>query len=352
MPRKRGDHNQPYKTKKAIIEYLINQPAEGLNPAGMADEPVLRAYLKDKFDISDQKNIKSHLKDLLNAGCIKKDETPGLANKWLISDIKHIRKIVETFKYITPILNKSEVAINLVRDSVLGKERIQDLYEDSRGSVMFYTFEIPEWFKLSPSFFEFCLNYKDIETIESRWKEYTILNTGFGLDGRLMVNGEGKRTYRRDDGTDANFFEGVFFDAMENIFEHCVLNDVLNGRSNPDAKKYIEDKRINAIEKNEINNLYEPFYYNRAVIKTIFPEAEMALNSENNKALDEEAKEKYDNLENPNYWDIPRHEYLRQIQERLEKRYEHIHEIVKDMKPDVKNLIGFRFTISDIMATP
>ncbi len=234
MPRKRGDRNQLFETKKAIIEYLINQPAEGLNPAGLADEPVLRAYLEDKFDISDQKNIKRHLKDLLNAGCIKKDETPGLANKWLISDIKQIRKIVETFKDITPILNKSEVAVNLVRDSVLGKERIQDLYEDSYGSVMFYTFEIPEWFKLSPSFFEFCL-YNDIETIESRWKEYTILKTGFGLDGRLMVNGEGKLTYRRDDGTDANFFKGVFFDAMENIFEHCVLNDVLNDRSNPEA---------------------------------------------------------------------------------------------------------------------
>ena len=155
---------------------------------------------------------------LLNAGCIKKNETPGLANKWLISDIKHIRKIVETFRYITPILNKSEVAVNLVRDSVLGKKRIQDLYEDSHGSVMFYTFEIPEWFKLSQSFFEFCL-YNDIETIESRWKKYSILKIGFGLDGRLMVNGEGKLTYRRDDGTDENFFEGLFFDAMENIFD-------------------------------------------------------------------------------------------------------------------------------------
>jgi len=39
MSRKRGDHNQPQETKKAIIEYLINQPAEGLNPAGMAEEP-------------------------------------------------------------------------------------------------------------------------------------------------------------------------------------------------------------------------------------------------------------------------------------------------------------------------
>jgi len=248
MPRKRGDHNKRYETKKAIIEYLINQPAEGLNTAGMVDEPSLRAYLKDKLNISEQKNIKNHLKDLLKAGLTKKDETPGLANKWLIDDIKQVRKIVETFKDITLILNKSEVAINLVRDSVLGKERIQDLYEDSHGSVMFYTFEIPEWFKLSPSFFEFCL-YNDIETIESRWKEYTILKTGFGLDGRLMVNGEGKLTYRRDDRTDANFFEGVFFDAMENIFEHCVLNDVLNGRSNSDAIKYIEDKRIKAIEK-------------------------------------------------------------------------------------------------------
>ena len=54
--------------------------------------------------------------------------------------------------------------------------------------------------------------------------------------------------------------------------------------------------------------MYEPFYYNKAVIKRIFTEAEQALNSENNKAIDEESKERYDNIENPNYWDIPRHE--------------------------------------------
>lgn len=345
MPRKRGDHNQPQETKKAIIEYLINQPADGLNPAGMIDEPALRAYLKDKFGISEQKNIKNHLKDLLKMGCVKKDETSGLANKWLISDIKQIRKIVETFKDMTPILNKSEVAINLVRDSVLGKERIQDLDEDSPGSVRFYTFKIPEWFKWSPSFFEFCL-YNDTETVITRWREFCILNVGFGLDKRIpMVNEDGKRTLRRTEGTDAYFFNHVFFGAMESIFEHCVLNDVLNGRSNSDAMKYIEDKKINAIEKNEINTLYELFYYNISVIKRIFPEAEQALDSENNKALDEEDKETYDN---PNYY-IQRHEYLRRIKERLEKRYESIHEIVKEMKPDVKNLIGFKFTISDIL---
>lgn len=251
MPRKRGEHNKPRETKKAIIEYLIKQSAKGINPSGMVDEPALRVYLKDKFGIGEPKNIKNHLKDLSKAGCIKKYVTLGSANKWLIDDIKQIRKIVETFRNITPILNESEVAVNLVRDFVLGKERIQDLYEDSLGSVIFYNLELPKWFKSSPSFFEFCL-YNDIETITRRWREFYLLNVGFGLDERIpMVNEDGKFTFRRDGGTDANFFNEMFFEAMESIFEHCVLNDVLNGRSNPDVKKYIEDKKKEKFEFNK-----------------------------------------------------------------------------------------------------
>ncbi len=261
MPRGRGIHYKTHEIKKAIIEYLLNQSAEGVYPAGMVYEPVLRAYLRDKFSISEQKNIKNHLKDLLKSGCLKKRSSSGLSNEWFIDDIKQIRKIAEFFDdEIVPILNKSDVAVDLVRDSVLGNERIRDLYEDSYSSVLFYNSDIPRWFKLSPSFFEFCL-YNDIETINKRWEDYYLL-TDVGvafIERRIRFKGQ----------SNSNFFEERFFEAMEKIFEHCVLNDVLNGWSNPEAIEHLKSKKKERIEVTHSSDKIYTENHDRKILTTI-----------------------------------------------------------------------------------
>lgn len=149
MPRKRGDHNKPQETKRTIIEYVLNCDS------GRIDEPTLRAYLKEKFGITESKNIKMQLKSLEKMGCIKKEETSGSANWWFIDNVEHLKQIIDYFKMIP----KNEHAIN-----ILAKQFFGDKYKHES----YFFKEFVEWFKNSPTFFDLCL-HTDMETLCQRW---------------------------------------------------------------------------------------------------------------------------------------------------------------------------------------
>lgn len=266
MSRRRGEHDERRKTKKDIVKYILSEQE------GAVEEPILREYLGKESDKKEGKGIKIHLDDLLKSGCLRRERAWRQTNVWIIDSIKHIQKIVEFFDDdIVSMINESDVAINLIRDSILGEERIKNLdLPLDQSNLKFYNETIHRWFKLSPSFFEFCL-YNDHETIMNRWKEVSLLDSGFGLvKKRPMINSDGKLTFRRDETTDAKFFEELFFEFMESIFERFVLNDVLNGRSNSDAKKYIENKRKAEIENNKKSRRINKENNDRIVLRSLY----------------------------------------------------------------------------------
>lgn len=65
-------------TRKEILKYILNF-ADGI------EEPKIRGYLRDEFNISAMRNIKTHLEKLENEGYIIKKSSPGEANIWTIN---------------------------------------------------------------------------------------------------------------------------------------------------------------------------------------------------------------------------------------------------------------------------
>lgn len=65
-------------TRKEILKYILNF-ADGV------EEPKIRGFLRDEFNISAMRNIKTHLEKLENDGYIIKKISPGEANIWTIN---------------------------------------------------------------------------------------------------------------------------------------------------------------------------------------------------------------------------------------------------------------------------
>ncbi len=214
------------------------------------NEPSLRAYLKDKFDISEQKNIKKHLKDLEKAGCIKKIPTKGLANVWLIDDIKKVRKIAETFNDLIPPLSKSECIIKIIIDSFLGENADRDACDDCFDTVHLYRVRIPEWFKLSPSFFEYFL-YTDRSLIINRLQD---------CSNQIQIH---RKNFR------GRYNKINEWQEIEVIFELCIKYDILYGRSNPEAMEWL-------IQKGETETRNTEQFYFSLITKHDFQLAELS----------------------------------------------------------------------------
>jgi len=103
----RGEHNKPGKTKEIMVQCLLVS-SDGL------EEPVLRNFLHEKYDIRDQKTIKMHLEQLRKKGCIKKYEKTGLSNHWKIDKIEHFIKIFEEFPGLHADLQVNNLLINML----------------------------------------------------------------------------------------------------------------------------------------------------------------------------------------------------------------------------------------------
>jgi hypothetical protein len=65
-------------TRTEIIKYILKF-ADGV------EEPKIRGYLRDEFNISAMRNIKTHLEKLENENYIVKKAAPGEANIWIIN---------------------------------------------------------------------------------------------------------------------------------------------------------------------------------------------------------------------------------------------------------------------------
>lgn len=166
----------------------------------------------------------------------------------LVYDIETLKKLYTQYPGIKSDIQKSEGVCGFIRDSVLGLERVEILTNVYEPCDNIFYHDLTEWFKLSPSFFEFCL-HTDNKNITQRWAEYHFLDMGLGLiPNSLMVGSDHKLTRHRNQGTDDHLYNHYFYLIMEKIYEHCIYTDILNGQSNSEAKRHIEQKKIKEIE--------------------------------------------------------------------------------------------------------
>lgn len=224
MPRQRGIHNKPYETKKEIIRFLLNAPS------GMSEEPSIRDYLREKFDISEQKNIKIHLKELQKAGCIEKKGTPGLANIWLVNDIKQIKQIAEKYPSLISDLQKNSKVLTLLRRELPFFKDVGDNYGDLNDlGGMLYTESVNDLrtivmmkCELSQTFFKnYLLDESYFESFLEIWREINRENDEFKtLTPQALEE---------------------IYDAM---FLHAVITDKLDGFLNPNAIDEIRQSPI------------------------------------------------------------------------------------------------------------
>lgn len=103
----RGEHNKHGKTKEIIVQCIL------VSPYGL-EEPMLRDYLRTKYDIRDQKTIREHLEQLRKVNCIKKYETIGHPNRWKIEKIEHFSEIYDKFPCLHPDLQVNKLLIDLL----------------------------------------------------------------------------------------------------------------------------------------------------------------------------------------------------------------------------------------------
>jgi len=223
MSRKQGEHLNRNEVKTGIVEYILKQ-------ANPIEEPTLRDYIKQKYNVGDDGTIKAHLKDLKNEyKCIKKIQgTPGSANVWTINTIEHLLKIKEHFPSIN--LKKYSTSIDIIR-----RQHVRDGDLDSVVST------ITQYLHLSDAFFTMCLTH-DVDDLYVRWHllyKYTEGNEIY----RKLKNGEiSKDEYLRI----------TKMMLIPNAFHTCVHQDILNGVADNEAlNKLCTDKNI-SMWKNSI----------------------------------------------------------------------------------------------------
>ena len=203
--RKRGGHFSPGEIKYNILLYLLD------NTDGI-DEPTLREFLKNTFNISEPKNIKKHLEDLRKKRCIKKSEKSGFANHWAINNIQHIANIVELYPNIIPFIQKNDKIISL-------------LVDDHKSDLQFRF--LGDLLPLSASFF---INYLTNDSFFERFKKVWF---------NLTV--ESSKPIQPSD-YEAIIKTSISFIIFE-MFIHCVIEDNINGVYNPDAFEFIQKNR-------------------------------------------------------------------------------------------------------------
>ena len=203
--RSRGEHLKKNKVKTEIIRYILSK--KDIIPG-----PEIIKYLRNNFNIVDEKNIRIHLRDLQKQHCIEKiPHEPGLDNKWKIEKIDNLRNIREHYPDIQ--LNTYDKSINIVLE-----EQIRKGYLPSN----IHSQEFRVQLSLSVSFFNKCLE-KDIKTIcDTAYKMYQY--------------GEGFEEYKR----------------IQNYIEMLYTNYIQHISVSPKIWLDVYNENINAISEVEI----------------------------------------------------------------------------------------------------
>ena len=89
--KKQGERLRRNETKISIIEFILSNKKKDGEPG--IPEPKIREFLDRKYRMTDQDNIRKHLKDLLEDACLEKFpyKKPGLSNHWDITKIVTIQ---------------------------------------------------------------------------------------------------------------------------------------------------------------------------------------------------------------------------------------------------------------------
>jgi|GEM_PF-6883943 len=195
----RGKHNKPKETKKRILKYLLSR-------LDTVEEPQIRNYLKEEYDISDQKSIKKHLEELRERGCIKKSQEEGLANIWSIEFPENVFKIVDEYAELLDDISKNQVIINqlFVENKTLNHPpEIRGFFENI--------------IQFSPTFLKMILVRKYFDNFKKTWLEFNPTQTYTAELIDLLVYLE--------------------------LAKHSILTDGLEGNDMQKAINYITEKK-------------------------------------------------------------------------------------------------------------
>lgn len=225
--RVQGEHLERYKVKIAIIDLLLRNLEAVL-------EPDIREFLRKKYNINDQGNIKKHLKDLqtLPYCCIEK--TPpkrGFANRWDIKTVENLKKIRLHFPEIP--LNKYQKFMNI-------------FFKEHYFDVGFFTY--PDEFRtqllLSPSFLDMCIK-TDMQTLYQR--VYEIDQIGEGFDKHQRIKEYSNDVYTecmKSIPVNSNIWLTIYDECISDSLKSDFLRDLLKSSPKPDKISEEEFRKI------------------------------------------------------------------------------------------------------------
>jgi hypothetical protein len=152
MRRNQGDHLKWNEVKAGIIEFIIRSD-------GAIPEPEIRKFLARKYEIKNLGTLKKHLKDLQYRpySCIVKIQgKSGLANKWDIKKIEHLKNIRIHFPEMR--LNGYKKSLNIII--------VERSFNSKTPNANRFRIQL----LISVSFFDMCLK-SEIETLYSKADE-------------------------------------------------------------------------------------------------------------------------------------------------------------------------------------
>lgn len=221
--RTRGEHLERRKVKTAIIKFILRSPEAVL-------EPDIREFLRKKYEILDQGNIKKHLRDLqtLPYCCIEKiPPKRGFANKWDIKKVENLKNLKLYFPEIP--LNIYQKFINIVF-----KERYSD--------IGFFT--SPDEFRtqllLSSSFLDMCIK-TDMLTLYQ--KTYEMDQFGEGFDRHQRIKKYINEVYTecmKNIPVNSNIWLTIYDECISDSLKSDVLRNLL--KSSPKPNKISEEE--------------------------------------------------------------------------------------------------------------
>ena len=179
MRRNQGDHLKWNEVKAGIIKFIVSSH-------GPVPEPEIRDFLGEKYKITDQGNIKKHLRDLQYHpySCIEKiPPKPGFANRWDIKKIENLKNIRLHFPEIR--LNIYEKPLKII------------IFERRFFPRSTCTSRFPIQLLRSVSFFDICLKY-EIETLCTKADEIlTLSRSAANWKSALTIKAPTYKLYNR-----------------------------------------------------------------------------------------------------------------------------------------------------------
>ena len=284
MTKSNGVHLKWHEVKAGIIKFIISSK-------GAVREPDIRERLRKDYDIVDQGNIKTHLRDLQHRfHCIEKisPKKPGDANEWELRRIEHVINIRSNFPDIQ--LKTYDKALNIVHkrffplhpDSPMtNKFRVQLLLSDSffdmctktdpetvydrayelyKHSFDTWGKEFPEWeqrivedMSRERAVGMFTTMMKEIPSQLNIPKEAEILKAAFEIAAKKIKDEESElmNEYHKWDKSGEAFemklplFIGSVL--IEKMFDHCFQRDIADGTASPEEIEFVnETKKMRA----------------------------------------------------------------------------------------------------------